>query len=115
MKEVIIAFDINGTLLNDSGVPAQGFTYAPATINLEVVLLIQLLSKHIKNSKVILWSIAGKDYAEQVCHRYGLEKYIHRCFGKAEYDEVTYGKVDICFDDLADCSLADKNLIIKMK
>ena len=30
-------------------------------------------------------------------------------------DESVDGKVDICFDDVHDCELAEKNLIVKMK
>ena len=54
-------------------------------------------------------------YAERICREYGLDKYVDRCFGKAEYDESIYGTVDICFDDVHSCELADKNLIVKMK
>jgi len=100
MKEIIIAFDVDGTLLNNEGM---------------TVLLLQILSKKMKNTKIYVWSGGGKEYAEKICREYGLEKYVDRCFGKQEYDEELYGKVDICFDNVHSCDLAEKNLIVKMK
>lgn len=117
MEEIIIAFDIDGTILNNEGILPETPTYLRPRmgLNLEVVTLIQILSKKMKNTKIIVWSGGGKDYAEKIVREYGLEKYVHRCYGKAEYDETTDGKVDICFDDVHACKLADKNLIVKMK
>lgn len=117
MKETIIAFDIDGTLLNNEGISPETPSYLrPATpLNLEVVLLLQILSKKMKNTKIIVWSGGGRDYAEQVVRRYGLEKFVHRCYSKQDYDEELYGRVDICFDDVHECRLAEKNIIVKMK
>lgn len=117
MKEVIIAFDVDGTILNNEGIPPETPPHLrPRTpVNLEVILLIQLLSKQMKNTKIYVWSGGGKDYAEHICREYGLERYVTRCFGKHEYDETVDGKVDICFDDVHACTLADKNIIVKMK
>jgi hydroxymethylpyrimidine pyrophosphatase-like HAD family hydrolase len=117
MDEIIIAFDIDGTILNNEGIPPDCPPHMrPACgVNLEVIMLIQILSKKMKNTKIYVWSGGGKDYAEQICRRYGLDKYVQRCFGKHEYDDEIYGKVDICFDDVHACKLADKNLIVKMK
>lgn len=91
MKEIIIAFDIDGTLL------------------------LQILAKSMKNTKVIVWSGGGKEYAEQIVRRYGLERYVHRCYGKTEYEAEIEGTVDIAFDDVHACTLGDKNLIVRMK
>ncbi len=117
MKEIIIAFDIDGTILNNEGVPPGTPPYLrePSAVNLEVVLLLQLLSKHMKNTRIIVWSGGGKDYAEQIVRRYGLTRYVDRCYGKAEYEAELDGKVDIAFDDVHACELADKNIIVKMK
>ena len=117
MKEIIIAFDIDGTLLNNEGIQPETPTYLrpKCGVNLEVVTLLQLLSKKMKNTKIYVWSGGGKDYAEDICRMYGFDKYVDRCFGKADYDETIYGKVDICFDDVHSCELADKNIIVKMK
>lgn len=117
MKEIIIAFDIDGTILNNEGIPPETPPHLrpQCGVNLEVIMLIQILSKKMKNTKLIMWSSGGKDYAEQICRRYGLEKYIHQCYGKHEYDESIDGKIDIAFDDMYSCLLAEKNIIVKMK
>lgn len=116
MKEITIAFDIDGTILSNEDIPAGTPAYLrPATpVNLEVIMLIQILSK-MKNTRIIMWSGGGKDYAEMIRHRYGLEKFVSKCFAKADYNYERDGKVDICFDDVHDCQLAEKNIIVKMK
>ncbi len=110
MKEVIIAFDIDGTIYGSpflhKGEPALNFRTAQ---------LMELLHDHIKNSKIYVWSGGGKEYAEQIVAKFGLDKWVDRCFGKAEYDETLYGKVDIAFDDELPFSMAGVNLIVKTK
>ncbi len=117
MKEIIIAFDVDGTILNNEGIPPETPTHLRPRcgVNLEVITLIQILSKKMKNTKIYVWSGGGKEYAERIVREYGLEKYVHRCFDKHEYDETIEGRVDICFDDVHSCELAEKNLIVKMK
>lgn len=53
MKDIIIAFDVDGTLLNNEGIPPKTPAHLrPATpLNLEIVMLMQLLTKHMKNTK----------------------------------------------------------------
>lgn len=113
MKEIVIAFDVDGTILNNEGIPPETPTHLRPKLglNLEVISLIQLLAKKMKNTRIIVWSGGGKEYAESICRQYGLEKYVDRCYGKGECDE----EVDICFDDVHSCELADKNIIVKMK
>ena len=117
MKETIIAFDVDGTILNNEGIPPECPPHMrpQCGVNLEVIMLIQILSRKMKNTRIYVWSGGGKDYAEQIVRRYGLDRYVDRCFGKQEYDETIDGKVDICFDDVHACTLADKNIIVKMK
>jgi len=116
MKEIIICFDIDGTLLNNEGIPPQTPHYLrpKCGINLEAVMILQILSR-MKNTKIYVWSGGGKDYAEQICRQYGFERYVDKCFGKHEYDEAIDGHPDICFDDIHDCELADKNIIVRFK
>ena len=101
MKEIIIAFDVDGTLLNNEGIPPATPVHVrpPTSVNLEAIMLLQILSK-MKNTKIYVWSGGGKEYAEGIVRRYGLEKYVDRCFAKHEYDKGLYGEVDICFDDV---------------
>ena len=117
MKEIIIAFDIDGTLLNNESIlpGTPHYLRNECTVNLEIILLMQILSTKMKNTKIIVWSGGGKEYAEKIVRRYGLEKYVHRCYSKNEYDESIYGKVSIAFDDMHDCDLAYINLIVRMK
>jgi len=112
MKEIIIAFDIDGTLLNNEGIPpATPPHLRPKTsVNLEIVLLLQILYR-MKNTRIIVWSGGGKEYAQEIVRLYGLEKYVERCYAKNMCDE----KVDICFDDVHACELAEKNIIVKQK
>lgn len=123
MKEVVIAFDLDGTLLNNEGIPPGTPTHMrpKCGVNIDAVLLLQLLSKQ-KNTRIIVWSGGGKEYAERVCREYGFDKYVSRAYGKpgigpmvGAYDYETDGLVDICFDDIHACELADKNIIVKMK
>jgi len=117
MKEIIIAFDIDGTILNNEGIPPDTPIHQrpESTVNLEIIMLLQIFSKSMKNTKVIVWSGGGKEYAEKIVRRYGLEKYVYRCYTKQDYDESVDGKVDIAFDDIHSFNLAEKNLIVRMK
>jgi len=117
MQEIIIAFDVDGTLLNNEGIPPETPVHIrPKTsVNLEAILLLQVLSTKIKNTKIYVWSGGGKEYAASIVRLYGIDKYVDKCFGKHEYDEDIYGKVDIAFDDIHSFDLADKNLIVRMK
>lgn len=108
MKEIIIAFDIDGTLIsNTNGVGKEH-------LNIDVFNLLVLFSK-IKNTKIVIWSGGGKDYAEQVAMKYGFAQFAHVFSGKHEYDESIDGHVDIAIDDQHEFSLADKNLIVRIK
>ncbi len=108
MKNNIIAFDIDGTLIsNENGLGCE-------KLNLQVYSLMVLLY-NLKNTRIIVWSGGGKEYAEQIVKKYGLNKYVEQCYGKHEYDETIDGKVDIAFDDQHEFNLADKNLIVRMK
>jgi hypothetical protein len=108
MKNIRIAFDIDGTLIsNTSGLGLEH-------LNIDAFNLMVLLSK-MKNTEIIAWSGGGQDYAEGIVKKYGMERFVTRCFGKHEYDEALYGKVDIAIDDQHEFSMADKNLIARMK
>lgn len=108
MKDLIIAFDVDGTLITNSS------SLGKEALNVPVYNLMVLLSG-MKNTRIIVWSGGGQDYAEQIVSKYGLSRYVERCFAKQEYDETLYGKVDIAFDDQHAFSKADKNVIVRMK
>lgn len=113
MKQITIAFDIDGTLLNNEGVPpaTPAHQRPPTSVNLEIVMLMQILSRNMKNTRIIVWSGGGKEYAEGIVRRYGLEKYVDACYDKGACEE----EVDVAFDDIHSFDLADKNIIVKMK
>ena len=113
MKKITIAFDVDGTLLDNAGIPPETPPYLkpPTSVNLEIVLLLQILSKKMKNTRIIVWSGGGKEYVDTILRRYGLEKYVDATYGKGECSE----KVDVAFDDIHACALAEHNLIVKMK
>ena len=111
MKNIIIAFDIDGTIWgNTLGSRVEG-----SSLNLPVAHLIEILRKYTKNTRIIVWSGGGKHYAVSICEKFGLTKYVDGIYGKNEYDETLHGKVDIAFDDQHEFSLADKNIIVRMK
>lgn len=110
MKEIIIAFDIDGTLYG-----SPFLHKGEPSLNFRTAQLMELLHDHIKNSKIYVWSGGGKEYAEQIVVKFGLDKWVDRCFGKADYDETLYGKIDIAFDDELPFDMAAINLIVKTK
>ena len=117
MKEILVAFDVDGTILNNRGVQPGSPSYARFDngCNYEVVMLMELLCTKMKNTKIICWSGGGKDYAEQVVRKYGLTPFVHKCYDKAKYDPEKDGKVDIAFDDMHEFSMATSNIIVRMK
>lgn len=108
MKEITVAFDIDGTLIsNTSGLGQE-------RLNIDTYALMVLLSR-MKNTRIVVWSGGGRDYAEQIVKKYGLEKYVVSCHGKHEWDELIDGSVDIAVDDQHEFSLARTNLIVRNK
>lgn len=110
MKEVIVAFDIDGTIYG-----SPFLHKGEPVLNLETVQIMQLFRKHIKNVKIIAWSGGGREYAQQIITKFGLEKYVDGVIAKQEYDEILHGKIDIAFDDEYNFTMADKNLIVRTK
>lgn len=108
MKEITIAFDVDGTLIsNTNGLGKEH-------INLVPFQLMVLLSKQ-KNVRIMVWSGGGMDYANQIVLKYGLQQYVDIVIGKQDYDELLHGHVDIAFDDQHEFALADKNIIVRVK
>lgn len=110
MKDIIIAFDVDGTIY---GSP---FSHkGEPVLNVKTIQLMQLLKEHVKNCKIIVWSGGGRDYAEQMVNKWGLDRWVDRCYGKQDYDETIDGEVDIAFDDEYLFDMAKVNLIVKIK
>jgi len=108
MKDIIIAFDIDGTIY---GSP---FSHkGEPVLNVKTVQLMQLLKDHVKNCKIYAWSGGGKEYAEQIVVKFGLDRWVDRCFSKQDYDETINGVVNLSFDDEYLFDKAEVNLIVK--
>lgn len=84
-KELLIAFDVDGTLINFDDTPRYD--------------IIELLySFHWAGCKVMVWSGGGKDYAQHWCDKLGLSPNIISSKFQPLYQEEDY-KPDIAFDD----------------
>lgn len=111
MKKVIIAFDVDGTLIDSEG-----------NVNWRQTETLRLLSRA-KNVEIVVWSGGGKDYAESIVRMLKLEKYVKRCASKNYLGKDSEGKhifepefvPDIAFDDIQDCILGKTNIIVREK
>lgn len=117
MKKIVIAFDCDGTLLNNT----VGKMVANERIR---TLLVALAS--FKNTCIVVWSGGGELYARQVANALGISKYVDSYAGK---NPQAVGKTeaatkhvfspdiepDIAIDDIQDCDLGKINLICREK
>lgn len=121
MKTVLIAFDVDGTLISNKPEDLQrGYPIANERVR---NLLIALSS--MKNTKIVVWSGGGAGYAEQVVHKLGLQKYVDGYASKNPQVDVTVPgkrhvfipdiKPTIAFDDIQDCDLGEHNIIVREK
>ena len=116
MQNVIIAFDVDGTLIKNAGIdrehgiPSNGDTPIVHWIN-----TLQVLST-CKNVKIVVWSGGGKQYAEMWGRRLGLDQYVWQYASKLQHEEFK-GLCEhlIAFDDIQATQLGDVNLIVRNK
>lgn len=80
-----IAFDVDGTLLHAK-------TDKPRD---EIIDLLKSLSQ-LPDTSIVVWSGGGADYAQQVCHRIGLDPWVDSYAAK---NGDPAEKVAISFDD----------------
>lgn len=107
MRWVVIAFDVDGTLVINGDYPEDG-TDKPHTPTIQ---LLKTLAKF-KNVKIVVWSGAGKDYAERWGRLLDLDKYVWRYASKTEHKTI---QPDIVVDDIQDTALGQINLIVRNK
>ena len=110
MKKITVAFDVDGTLIDSDG-----------NTNWRITELLRILA-HFKNIEIIVWSGGGKDYAEMIVRKLGLDNYVKRCADKNHLGKVDGKhqfnpdfKPDIAIDDIQDCELGVINLIVREK
>lgn len=116
MQKVIVAFDVDGTLIKNAGVDREhGIPSGGDTPIVHWINTLQVLST-CKNVRIVVWSGGGKQYAEMWGRRLGLDQYVWRYASKLEYPELK----ELCdalvaFDDIQATRLGDVNLIVKEK
>lgn len=120
MKKIIIALDVDGTLIrNDS----EGDMDGGIPIANERIRTLLIILSSFKNVSITVWSGGGKLYASQVCSSLGILKYVDECKGKNLVGKDKKGKhifkpdivPDIAIDDIQDCELGSLNLIVREK
>lgn len=116
MQKVIVAFDVDGTLIKNAGVDREhGIPSSDDTPIVHWINTLQVLST-CKNVRIVVWSGGGKQYAEMWGRRLGLDQYVWRYCSKLEYPELK----ELCdsliaFDDIQATRLGDVNLIVREK
>lgn len=118
MQKVIIAFDVDGTLIKNVMV---GDGRIPGVVSNEDVPIVhqintlQVLS-HSKNVRIVVWSGGGKEYAARWGRRLGLDQYVWRYASKTEHKELRLQcDMLIAIDDIQSTRLGDVNLIVREK
>lgn len=116
MNKIIIAFDVDGTLIrNNNPDRVHGVVCEEDEPHEDIVQLLQTLYKF-KNVKIVVWSAGGQDYARRWVERLGLEHYVWRTCSKEdvlELRKLVYPIIAI--DDVQACELGDLNLIVRNK
>lgn len=118
MKKITIAFDCDGTLLDNTA----GEMKANERIR---SLLIGLSS--FKNVRIVVWSGGGEIYARQVARALAITDYVDGYYSKNPQRNVGVTETatrhvfkpdiepDIAIDDIQDCDLGLINLIVREK
>lgn len=117
MKKVTIAFDCDGTLIQN-GALAEHEIVANERIR---TLLIVLAS--FKNTRIVVWSGGGELWARQVGAALGLDRYVDEYAAKNLVGKDSAGHPifepdlmpDIAIDDIQACELGALNLIVREK
>lgn len=116
MKKVTIAFDCDGTLIQD-GALAEHEIVANERIRTLLIILARF-----KNTKIVVWSGGGELWARQVGDALGLDRYVDvyaskNHLGKKDGVHQFAPDIvpDIAIDDIQACELGVMNLIVREK
>ena len=106
MERIAICFDVDGTLID-------GDEKHVSTMK----LLVAFAEQNWKNVRIVVWSGGGREYAETIVRRYGLDALRNlQVMGKLQYQELRdRGYRIIAIDDIQDTRLGDVNLIVRNK
>lgn len=116
MQRVIVAFDVDGTLIRNGSADRQHGSVNEGDVPIvHQINTLQVLSTY-KNIKIVVWSGGGKSYAEMWGRRLGLDKFVWRYASKLEHEDIA-AQCDtlIAIDDIQATRLGDINLIVKEK
>jgi len=116
MAKVIIAFDVDGTLIQNGSPDRQHGVVNDGDVPIvHMINTLQVLSTF-KNVRIVVWSGGGKQYAEMWGNRLGLNKYVWRYDTKLNYQhlKILCDKL-IAIDDIQSTLLGDVNLIVREK
>lgn len=120
MKKIVIAFDVDGTLIRNDG-PGD-MDIGPPIANENIRNLLIILSTF-KNVRIVVWSGGGELYARQVAAAIGITRYVNQFASKNLVGKRPNGshdfrpdiKPDIAIDDIHHCDLGMLNLIVREK
>lgn len=118
MKKVIIAFDVDGTLIRNTAEPGDRTHGTPNNDDVPIVHWINTLQvlSTCKNVKIVVWSGGGIEYARTWGRRLGLDKYVWRYASKLEHADIRkHCDALIAIDDIQATALGDINLIVREK
>ena len=112
VKELVIAFDIDGTLRDN--------TIRERVVANERIRTLLITLSSMRNTKIMLWSGGGATYAREVAAAMAIEQYVdvYEDKGYGGYDDEgrpifhTDLKPDIAFDDIFEFALGAANLIV---
>lgn len=116
MREVVIAFDCDGTLVTTMSAKSKKIVANERQRSLLIALA------HSKNVKIVVWSGGGELWARQVGAAIGIDKYVdlyadknHQGMVDGVHQFDTVLKPDIAFDDIHACELGKINIIVREK
>ena len=117
MQKILIAFDCDGTLIKDGATSSADMVENPRVVSLLMALATM------KNTKIYIWSGAGKEWAMEVGHTLHLQKYVDGYYGKNMIGRDDDGHPmfmpdftpDIAIDDIQSCELGKINIIVREK
>lgn len=118
MKKVTIAFDCDGTLIQNGALAENEI------VPNERIRSMLITFARFKNVKIVVWSGGGELWARQVASAIGVAKYVDKYASKnllPDRDKNGHPKFepeftpDIAIDDIQDCELGLVNLIVREK
>ena len=117
MKRVLIAFDVDGTLIKTGATGVDDAIPNQRILNLLVIL------SGFKNVDIVVWSGGGKQWADDIVDLLKIRKFVKATYSKNLRGRDADGryifepdiKPDLAIDDIQACDLGLLNLIVREK